>query len=141
MHADPLAAVRVAANRPAVIFDVQDEQAVLIDLESGHYFRLDRDATRLWTLLAGPTTLEAVAAACENRDELEPELTAIADDLVARGLLREARPEDGDDPIVPAWRYGGFGLDEFTDLEDILGLDPIHEADPELGWPHTSAGA
>jgi hypothetical protein len=61
--------------------------------------------------------------------------------MLGRGLLRVAeRVQNGADASVePApWEFGGFTLEEFTDLEDILGLDPIHEVDPEKGWPHAA---
>lgn len=129
---------RIVANRPSVIFDVQDDQAVLIDLESGHYFQLDAASTALWTCLAEPTTPESVASACDNRDDLDGSFSTIIDDLLARGLIRPARPEDGPDASIEPWHFDGFELAEFTDLADILGLDPIHEVDPKLGWPHVA---
>ena len=29
-------------------------------------------------------------------------------------------------------------LHTYTDMEEILGLDPIHEVDHQEGWPHLS---
>ncbi|HCR86240.1 MAG TPA: hypothetical protein DIV86_06140, partial [Alphaproteobacteria bacterium] len=28
-----------------------------------------------------------------------------------------------------------FQVEIFTDMQDLLGLDPIHEVEPEAGWP------
>lgn len=132
---------RFAVNRPSVIFDTQGDETVIIDLTNGHYFRLGREGTALWSRLEGGATTDEVLAACENPDELAGRLPEIVNDLLARGLVV---PSDSSDASVAAesgtpWRFEGFDLEEFTDLEDILGLDPIHEVDPERGWPHTAS--
>ncbi len=135
MHPD----TPLTINRPNVIFDVQGAEAVVIDLASGHYFRLDAPSTRLWASFDAAAAPETVLAACANRPEAEPGFAAIVADLLERELLRVASPAD---PVVPVppWEFDGFKLEEFTDLEDILGLDPIHEVDASRGWPHVAEG-
>lgn len=128
-------------NSPSVIFDVQGGETVIIDLTSGKYFRLDSASTEMWGRFATPTAPTALLASCTTAEALEPELETIVSDLVGRGLLRRAdRPVDGgaETMVRPSWEFRGFTLEEFTDLEDILGLDPIHEVDPEKGWPHAA---
>lgn len=129
----------LTVNRPNVIFDVQGAEAVVIDLASGHYFRLDAPSTRLWASFDAAAAPEAVLAACTNRGDLEGGFEAIVTDLLARELLRPATVSDSVGPVT-AWEFGGFKLEEFTDLEDILGLDPIHEVDASRGWPHVAEG-
>jgi hypothetical protein len=124
-------------NRPTVIFDVQDGETVVIDLASGHYYRLDAASTALWQRFDGSTTVAAVLESCDNRPELEPRVTAIVGDLVEKALLAPARVDATATEAGP-WHFGGFTLELFTDLEDILGLDPIHEVDPARGWPHVA---
>lgn len=128
-------------NGPSVIFDVQGNEAVIIDLMTGRYFRLDGPSTALWQRFVSPTSPTAVLATCTTAETLRPKLEGIVADLVDRGLLRVA---DGASVQTSAavdagpWTFTGFTLEEFTDLEDILGLDPIHEVDPEKGWPHAA---
>jgi hypothetical protein len=132
-------ATPLTINRPAVIFDVQGDEAVVIDLTTGRYFRLDAPSTVLWQQFAAPATPAAVLASCTTPEVLGPAFDAIVSDLMARGLLRPAAgPMDADTGVPRPWRFEGFKLEEFTDLEDILGLDPIHEVDPEKGWPHAA---
>jgi len=126
-------------NRPSVIFDVQGGESVVIDLASGHYFRLDAASTRLWSCFDAPASPAEVLAACTNPEELAPEFDALVEDLRARELLRPATPEEAAAPVA-AWEFSGFRLEEFTDLEDILGLDPIHEVDQTRGWPYVAEG-
>ncbi len=130
-------ATRLVINRPTVIYDVQGDETVIIDLATGHYFRLDAASTALWERFAMATSPEQLIAQCTNRHALESELDVIVIDLVDRALLRAATDAEAGGPDAD-WEFEGFVLEEFTDLEDILGLDPIHEVDQERGWPHVS---
>ena len=128
-------------NGPSVIFDVQGNEAVIIDLTTGRYFRLDGPSTALWQRFVAPSSPAEVLDTCTNPEALRPALDAIVADLVGRGLLRVAEGAQElsiSAPTRTPWEFTGFTLEEFTDLEDILGLDPIHEVDPEKGWPHAA---
>lgn len=131
-------------NRPSVIFDVQGDEAVIIDLTTGRYFRLDVPSTALWLQFATPASPASVLGTCTTAGALDFRLDGIVADLMERGLLRPPNGSDGGATLLAApsapWEFQGFDLEEFTDLEDILGLDPIHEVDPEKGWPHAAPG-
>lgn len=129
---------RLTVNRPSVIFDVQGSETVVIDLATGHYFRLDPASTELWMRFADPITPAEILDSCDNPDDLRPQLAEIVADLSGHRLIRPAEPGETSSEPVSAWRFGGFTLEEFTDLEDILGLDPIHEVDPARGWPYVT---
>ena len=132
---------RFTINRPSVIFDTQGGETVIIDLSSGHYFRLGEDAAPLWSLLDVGATHDEILASCENPVELAQRLPAIVDDLLEKGLVvfESVDANVPQAPVSASWQFRGFDLEEFTDLEDILGLDPIHEVDPERGWPHAAS--
>lgn len=132
-HSTPL-----AVNRPSVIFDIQGNETVIIDLSTGRYFRLDAPSTELWLRFAVAGSISDVLESCANADALRPEIDTIVADLLDRALLRSAVDADGRPDVGATWHYSGFTLEQFTDLEDILGLDPIHEVDPEKGWPHVA---
>lgn len=132
--------ISVAVNRPSVIFDVQANETVIIDLATGHYFRLDSASTELWKTFDAGASVADILGSCSNASDLEPRLDGIVDDLIARGLLREAGAADRVSTDLAPWHFSHFTLEEFTDLEDILGLDPIHEVDPAKGWPHVKEG-
>lgn len=130
-------AIPLIINRPSVIFDVQGDETVVIDLSTGHYFRLNGPSTTVWSRLDRAVTAAQLRETCENPQDLE-QLDSILDDLLQRSLVRVAGPADSSEPDTSRWRFEGFTLEQFTDLEDILGLDPIHEVDPAQGWPHVT---
>lgn len=129
---------RLVINAPSVIYDVQGGEAVLIDLSTGRYYRLDAASTRLWEHFSGAVSPEQLVASAENSDALSAEIERIVEELREQGLVREATDADPAAPAPSPWTFDGFALEQFTDLEDILGLDPIHEVDPQRGWPHAS---
>ncbi len=129
-------AQRYRINAPAVIYDRGAGQTVVINLLTGHYFRLDEASTALWDRLETAPSPAALIDSCSNAGDLAARLPAIVDELHGHGLIT-AVDADGPQPeqATGPWTFGGFALESFTDLEDILGLDPIHEADPTAGWP------
>ena len=125
-------------NSPAVVFDASADDTVIINLVSGRYFRLDAASSLAWNALVASESRAAFTASATN----EPDLLASMDDmiatLVAEDLIVEA-PEAGAAEHPEPWAFAGFTLESFSDLEDILGLDPIHEVDPNKGWPTARA--
>jgi hypothetical protein len=116
-----------------VIADDQGGETVIINLAAGHYYRLDPGSAEVWSRLAAGASPQSLLAGCVNAAELEPELDGVITELLEFGLLRSA---DVPAASTGPWRFSGFTLERFTDLEDILGLDPVHEVDPSQGWPH-----
>jgi hypothetical protein len=41
-------------------------------------------------------------------------------------------------PSAPKERFEEPALEGFTDLEDLLLLDPVHEVEPSRGWPYAA---
>ena len=126
-------AERFELAAPEVIADLIDDEAVVIDLTSGHYHRLRGAAADVWASLLGGANDEEIANAATGPVEMTS-LAAFIDVLRQEGLIRERQS----DPISPArsWAPGPLVLESFDDLEDILGIDPIHEVDPDRGWPN-----
>jgi hypothetical protein len=72
------------------------DELVILDLASGSYFGLDPVGTSMWRLLAGGATLAETAEAMAGEYEveqprLEADLLALAERLVAQGLLAPTR--------------------------------------------------
>ena len=129
------------ANRPAVLDEVFDGEAVLVNLATGRYYALCDYGTQIWAVVATgstwPQTLEQVA---ELRSQAPGAIAAsllryvhrLADEqlLLVEGELAPAASIDPDSPIAEPT------LQSFTDMEDLLLLDPIHDIDLDgTGWP------
>jgi Coenzyme PQQ synthesis protein D (PqqD) len=126
-------------NQPRVNHQCIDGEVVVINLENGSYYSLLDLAARLWELIdAGwsrANLLELVAQTYPGEQTGEA-TSAFLDELVREGLVSEA-DEVGKLPITVALppAFAAPRLETFTDLQELLMLDPIHEVDA-AGWPH-----
>ena len=113
----------LAPNRPDVLDEVFDGEAVLVNLRTGRYYSLDAAAPEVWGAVVAGEPLPEGGAAFARR--LVDEELAITDELL---------PQASDD--------GGPTMEVFTDMEDILLLDPIHDVDYDAaGWPRPASPA
>jgi len=81
--------------RPDVVFRQLDDETVLLDLKSGTYFGLNTVGTRIWQLLGAQAKLSGILETLAGeydteRDELERDLLALANELCERGLTERA---------------------------------------------------
>lgn len=82
----------VFGRRDRVIVQQVEDQAVLLDIESGEYFALNAVGKRVWDLCDGTRTVVQVAGAiCSDYDVLEDEAltdaAALLEALAGAGLV------------------------------------------------------
>ena len=77
-----------------VVFEVLDDQAVLLNLETGNYFGLNHTGTRIWKLIEEHGDIDAVRKyileefdVCQ--EALEGDLQVLLSELLERRLLVE----------------------------------------------------
>ena len=75
-----------------VVFRELDGEAVILNLDSGMYFGLDRVGTRIWQICRTHGSLRAVWQAMQDEfdappDELQTDLLAFVDELSSNGLV------------------------------------------------------
>jgi len=115
-------------NSPHVISEIATDETVIINLETGSYYNLNNEASKLWALFQNGADTDAIKQKLggEKLDEFLAK-------LIAEGLVRKtdsAEPQD-----IPAINTENLLLETYTDMQDLLGLDPIHEVDAGAGWP------
>ena len=89
----------VAISEDVVSRDLEGE-AVILNLESGIYFGLDKVGTRIWSLLQEDGSLRRAFEAVQQEydvapEKLEGDLLRLAEELRAKGLLRVSSSEEG----------------------------------------------
>ena len=134
---------RYRVNRPHVISETIDGETVMIDLRNGSYFSLDATAAAVWRGIEAGAPLAAITAAIAAAQsapiaDVEADLDRLAAELLGADLIV---PTDGE-PVSTAGAFdAGTGpyrtpaLETFTDMQDLLLLDPVHDVDTR-GWPH-----
>lgn len=118
-----------------------DGEVVAIHMGNGTYYSMLDVAAVLWqSIAAGVSSEELILAAQRaypDQPESREETARFLDQLVAEGLVVAADDAPVAKAGVPAFpaRYVTPKLELFTDLQELLMLDPIHEVDA-TGWPH-----
>lgn len=134
-------------NAPRVIHETLDGEVVAIDLGSGAYFSMRASAAVIWdALVAGLDTAGVVdhvtATHAESDADVATDVEAFVSDLVARELIVAGAPTTGSAPDHgTGLPYVTPVLEAFTDMADVILLDPVHDVDATAGWPHQPAGA
>ena len=82
---------------PDVTFRELDGEIVILNLETGVYFGLDRVGARIWRLIEDHGSLGTVLSALRSEYDatpavLEHDLLDLVGDLCAKGLTRVASP-------------------------------------------------
>ena len=115
---------------PDVVSDVLDDEAVIINLDTGVYFQAVGDASRIWvSVINGADTCIALDEG--PRQELDQFVSL----LVGHGLVRPRSEGDSPGTVLSEWAVGALILDSHDDLQDLLALDPVHDVESTAGWP------
>ena len=148
---------RYRVNSPKVIGEVLDREAIIVNLDSGAYYSVRDAGALVWQLVeraADHTTL--IDAVCQvyrgNPAEISKHIDTLLEEMVQEALLLNddftLSPVDESTVDENAGSGKGLGdliaekggdfvpptLEKYTDMADILLLDPIHEVG-EQGWP------
>jgi hypothetical protein len=136
-------AFRICA--PSVVSEVIDGEAVIMDLRSGNYFSASETGGEIWRDIEAGRSYPQILRSLTARYQIDLQtLTDATDrfvtDLLANHLVEEIMVEESADidpahsvaSPVPAFRPPA--LEMYTDLQDLLLLDPIHDVDA-VGWP------
>jgi coenzyme PQQ synthesis protein D (PqqD) len=138
--------MRYRSDPRKVVHETIDGEVILIQLETGNYYSLGGSGSRIWALLQEGVAPDGIAERLRASfdaptGQVEEAVERLTAELVGEGLLEQ----DGDwlpasrGPVDdPAGRtpFAEPSLEKYTDMQDFLLVDPIHEVS-DAGWPHT----
>jgi hypothetical protein len=114
---------------PDVIGEVIDGEAVLINLATGCYYSVRGAGAQLLQQLLDGVSLEAVRSA---HAATIAEVDRFIDELVSEAILQ---PTPASSASGATTVEGDLVLERFTDMQELLLLDPIHDVS-SAGWPN-----
>ena len=131
-----------------VINDTIDGEVVIVNLTEGTYYTLQGVGAEVWHWLQKhPCDLDfVVSELCRSfalgAEQIGPGLESFWEELIREGLLcaRVAPSAPPSWTLVPG-PYQQPKLQKYTDLQDMLLFDPIHNVDEKQGWPVLSQDA
>lgn len=137
---------RFKVNRPQVILEAFEDEVVVVNLETGVYYSLVGSAAELWELISQGRSIAEIVEVVASRhrmdcSSLQPIVERFIWELIEEQLVSPSdataaeptSPCESPAPAVGA-AFVAPSLEKFTDMTDLIMLDPIHEVD-ETGWP------
>ena len=129
-------------NTPAVIWEKIEQEIIAINLENGFYYDISGVSATIWQLIACFSYQDIILQLAKHYDvklevikadvnfflkTLEEEKLMVFSDELSSLEVPEAFhfPTNYTKPV----------LNKYTDMENLLLIDPIHEVD-EHGWPN-----
>jgi Coenzyme PQQ synthesis protein D (PqqD) len=142
-----MGSARFRVKTPDVMHELIEGEVIIINLVSGTYYSVRGSGAEIWELVqdaedvSGEDIVEALSTVFEcSRSELEGQVTQFLDDLLREGLVVEV--ESGEAPPMLQSSDNGRAprpfekptLEEYTDMQDLVLIDPVHQVD-DAGWP------
>ncbi len=141
---------RYKINGSKIIHQTIDGEVVIINLDSGNYYSLNKVGADIWSCIErsavmGEIVEEIIHRHNGSRTDVESAVTQLLaelqqEDLVVLDHVKEPGSIKGPDapvetgPQAEVLSFQAPTLQKYTDMQDFILLDPIHEVD-ETGWP------
>ncbi|MEO0796761.1 MAG: PqqD family protein [Verrucomicrobiota bacterium] len=130
-----------------IVTESIDGEVVIININNGSYYSLDGAGAYLWNNLIAGVSLETVVGQLAL-SFVGFDIGTHANQLVERLLQVELLVRSPEAPSDNGIELRGelpssgenFALECYTDMQELLMLDPIHEVE-ESGWPHRQDGS
>lgn len=138
--------LRYSVNDPQVISETIDGEAIIVNLETGTYYSIQSVGGEIWQAIEQGATRDEIANDLSVRyngeeQEIVAAVHKFVNQLVDERLIRPRANDEEPELDLPGPSAGdgllAFELpvlQKYTDMADLLLLDPIHEVD-EAGWP------
>jgi hypothetical protein len=142
---------RYAVKVPEIIHETIDNEVLIIEFNSGNYYSLSEVGAEIWDALvkgANPKEIvkEISVRYSGQQDEIANGVYQLITELEYENIIspvstnqtqnqepqvKEDLAQQSDRPVFTPPK-----LQKYTDMQELLLLDPIHEVD-ESGWPNT----
>ncbi len=133
-------------NLRTVVYETIDDETIVINMRTGTYYSLKESGSELWSQIELGVDRAGLIAYALGRwngepDEIEAGVAELLDELLGEELVVEIAGQNGDTPTAsaPTSARAPFVapvLERFTDMQDFMLVDPLHDVDAEVGWPH-----
>lgn len=129
-------------NEEKMFADIADGVAIVINSETGIYYGMNKFSTAIFEKLTAGFDDEAVFQALKKMpnapENLDLQYKAFIEKLKSNSLILEnAVQNSGDitfDAVLLADDGFTFEVTEYSDAQELLMADPIHEVKETTGW-------
>lgn len=137
-------------NEPNIVHENIDGETVILNLDSGNYYSVVNVGADIWTYIEKGVPVSEILPLIRNNYECSPgdeenAVNSFITQLKQEGLVIAVEGKSDDSLLPQNWKdqitvkssKAAFDipvLSKYTDMKDLLLLDPIHEVDA-TGWP------
>ncbi|MTJ11800.1 PqqD family protein [Anabaena sp. UHCC 0187] len=137
-------------NVPKVVHEMIEGEVVIVNLDGGEYYSLVTVGADIWEKLArglsrGEILAEMVSCYDSNSETIATAVNNLITELQRESLIsidatdseNQTHTNNDDLPTqaIEKLKFEPPTLNKYTDMEELLALDPIHDVEPEMGWP------
>jgi hypothetical protein len=129
-------------NAPSVACELIDGELIVITLETGNYYNSTGVGSFVWDCISKGISRQQITTAlarayAKQESDISRDLDGYFDALVRESLIKpdtSAAREVTELPAIQPGAYQAPALGVFSDMKDLLLLDPIHDVG-DAGWP------
>ena len=130
-------------NDSRVYADYADGQYIVLNHVNGEYYSFDQASSSVLRALVSGCNPKSIIAVLEARYEKEcgvsEKINAFVEKLKASEIIIQDESDNVDAEVflrdIKEQSMPDISFEVFTDVADLLMMDPIHEVDEEAGWP------
>ncbi len=131
-----------------VVHETIDGETILIHMATGTYYSLEGAGSDIWNLAAAGQAKSRIVDQIAKHYRAEADLVtrcveALTAELIDEELLVSApnrAEEDAELAPVAGVAFAAPVLAKYTDMQEFMLVDPLHDVDLAAGWPHAAAG-
>lgn len=128
-------------NDDVMFADVADGMAIVINNETGVYYGFNEFATEIFEQLRNGASIEEIISELEKMpnvpQDIVSQITKFAQDLEDKNIFSSAEGNGTkarfNSDIAISNNYE-LSFQEYTDAQEMLLADPVHEVKEETGW-------
>jgi hypothetical protein len=140
---------RYRCNDPDVIYEIYDDEVVVLNFSNGNYYSLKNSAKSVWILIVRGASLSEIQKhftdkSNSHKAEIEKSISDFFISLIEEELivdtggksLKNITLGQKTDTVLDVYAkdFPPPILEKFTEMQELLLLDPIHEVS-DMGWP------
>ena len=142
-------------NSSKVVAETIDGEVVIVNLQKGDYYSLVKSGAQIWSKIEqnfsqSQILQQMIAEYDDSEENITKNVIGFIDILKKEELVLVETIDTNDEIDINSsgTQTNGTGklefdmptLEKYTDMEELLLLDPIHEVDEQEGWPNVKAG-
>lgn len=134
---------RFSINTPNIVCEIFDNEVVAVNLDVGIYYSITGWSAKVWQMIQNGSSIEEMAQklaqyCSDTAPNINDNLVNFCQDLLEKNLIISSNLLNGVESsgiaIDKLDKMPNLFIEEFSDMQDILLLDPVHDVD-DSGWP------